>query len=294
MDSFEIAPTKSTLDQLSIVADHPTREQGKEAVVWKVFTYRPRWQRAWSRHQVQLDLKSSLSSSLSLVKPDYHLEIIIIVNVMINIALHNHPNVYSSQLCKPSNPDGGSRDQQVSPCSQGVHKVMTMWMLMIAVYMMMRMMMMQRIMMMCRALGRKGAHLPFRASKLTQVLRDSFIGDKVIIILILIFIIFIFSITNRNMAWHGMEKDKERSSGGKKLHSSQSLSSIITATHHLQLSGANVYDRNDQPQHVVVRAHLEHPPLRRQGEGVERRKEWQGTGAKIHSDHLDHDLLRGR
>ena len=57
--------------------------------------------------------------------------------------------------------------------------------------MMQRITITQRIIIMCRALGRKGAHLPFRASKLTQVLRDSFIGDKVNII-------NIFIITNKN------------------------------------------------------------------------------------------------
>ena len=57
--------------------------------------------------------------------------------------------------------------------------------------MMQRIMITQKIMIMCRALGRKGAHLPFRASKLTQVLRDSFIGDKVNII-------NIFTIANKN------------------------------------------------------------------------------------------------
>ena len=65
-DSLEI---NLSLDQLSIVADHPAREQGEEAVVWKVFTYRPRWQRAWSGYQVHLESSSSssLPSSLSLI-----------------------------------------------------------------------------------------------------------------------------------------------------------------------------------------------------------------------------------
>ena len=43
-----------------------------------------------------------------------------------------------------------------------------------------------------RALGRKGAHLPFRASKLTQVLRDSFIGEKAKTCMVSILSHFIF------------------------------------------------------------------------------------------------------
>ena len=61
-----------------------------------------------------------------------------------------------------------------------------------------KMTMMQRITIMCRALGRKGAHLPFRASKLTQVLRDSFIGDKVNIILVMWIYSIVIIVTNYN------------------------------------------------------------------------------------------------
>ena len=66
-----------------------------------------------------------------------------------------------------------------------MHQVITTIMTMIVAVEKMTMMQRRITMIMCRALGRKGAHLPFRASKLTQVLRDSFIGDKVNIILIM-------------------------------------------------------------------------------------------------------------
>ena len=43
----------------TITTDHLTREQGKEAPLWKVLTHRPRWQ--WTRgwHQVPWVLRSS-------------------------------------------------------------------------------------------------------------------------------------------------------------------------------------------------------------------------------------------
>ena len=50
-----------------------------------------------------------------------------------------------------------------------------------------------------RALGRKGAHLPFRASKLTQVLRDSFIGEKAKTCMVSILSHFIFNLNKTNL-----------------------------------------------------------------------------------------------
>ena len=45
--------------------------------------------------------------------------------------------------------------------------------------------------------------------------------------------------------------------------------------------GANLHDRDDQPKHVFVRAHVEHVALRGPSKGVGRRQGWQGTGASI-------------
>ena len=74
----------------------------------------------------------------------------------------------------------------LSRSASGDSKMLIMMMMMMINMMMATMMMMTLLTTMIRrALGRKGAHLPFRASKLTQVLRDSFIGDKVNINLIL-------------------------------------------------------------------------------------------------------------
>ena len=51
-------------------------------------------------------------------------------------------------------------------------------------------------------------------------------------------------------------------------------------TSYVNSLGANLHDRDDQPKHVLVRAHVEHVALRGPGKGVGRRQGWQGTGNK--------------
>ena len=52
-----------------------------------------------------------------------------------------------------------------------------------------------------RALGRKGAHLPFRASKLTQVLRDSFIGEKSKTCMVSVLVCSLYKVNVANAYW---------------------------------------------------------------------------------------------
>ena len=52
-------------------------------------------------------------------------------------------------------------------------------------------------------------------------------------------------------------------------------------TSYFNSPGANLHDRDDQPKHVLVRAHVEHVALRGPGKGVGRRQGRQGTGASI-------------
>ena len=59
------------------------------------------------------------------------------------------------------------------------------------------------------------------------------------------------------------------------------MSIPASKTSYFNSQGANLHDRDDQPKHVLVRAHVEHVALRGPSKGVGRRQGWQGTGASI-------------